>query len=88
MRLEKSHSRLRRGDPADKLESTLISIDPRTGGIVAMVGGRDYGISQYNRAVDAERQPGSAFKPIVYLTALDPESNPLNRASDAGVTAA
>lgn len=78
VRLEKSHSRLRRHDPADKLESTLVSIDPRTGGIVAMVGGRDYGASQYNRAVDAERQPGSAFKPIVYLTALDPESNPLN----------
>jgi penicillin-binding protein 1B len=77
-RLEKSHSRLRRRDPADKLESTLVSIDPRTGGIVAMVGGRDYGSSQYNRAVDAERQPGSAFKPIVYLTALDPELNPLN----------
>jgi penicillin-binding protein 1B len=77
-RLEKSHSRLRRRDPADKLESTLVSIDPRTGGIVAMVGGRDYGSSQYNRAADAERQPGSAFKPIVYLTALDPELNPLN----------
>jgi penicillin-binding protein 1B len=78
VRLEKSHSRLRRRDPPDKLESTLVSIDPRTGGIVAMIGGRDYGSSQYNRAVDAERQPGSAFKPIVYLTALDPELNPLN----------
>jgi penicillin-binding protein 1B len=78
VRLEKSHSRLRRRDTADKLESSLVSIDPRTGGIVAMVGGRDYGSSQYNRAVDAERQPGSAFKPIVYLTALDPELNPLN----------
>jgi penicillin-binding protein 1B len=78
VRLEKSHSRLRRREPADKLESSLVSIDPRTGGIVAMVGGRDYGSSQYNRAVDAERQPGSAFKPIVYLTALDPELNPLN----------
>jgi penicillin-binding protein 1B len=78
VRLEKSHSRLRRRDTEDKLESSLVSIDPRTGGIVAMVGGRDYGTSQYNRAVDAERQPGSAFKPIVYLTALDPELNPLN----------
>lgn len=78
VRLEKSHSRLRRRDTEDKLESSLVSIDPRTGGIVAMVGGRDYGTSQYNRAADAERQPGSAFKPIVYLTALDPELNPLN----------
>ncbi len=78
VRLEKAHSGLRRSDPADKLESSLVSIDPRTGGIVAMIGGRDYGSSQYNRAADAERQPGSAFKPIVYLTALDPELNPLN----------
>ena len=78
LRLEKAHSRLRRRDNEDKLESSLVSIDPRTGGIVAMVGGRDYASSQYNRAVDAERQPGSAFKPIVYLTALDPELNPLS----------
>ena len=76
-RLEKSHSRLRRRALEDRLESALVSIDPRTGGIVAMVGGRDYASSQFNRAVDAERQPGSAFKPFVYLTALDPELNPL-----------
>ena len=76
-RLEKAHPHLRRRDPAKRLESTLVSLDPHSGAIVAMVGGRDYATSQYNRAVDAERQPGSAFKPIVYLTALDPELNPL-----------
>ena len=76
-RIEKTHSRLRRRDLEDRLESALVSIDPRTGAIVAMIGGRDYAASQFNRAVDAERQPGSAFKPIVYLTALDPELNPL-----------
>ena len=40
------------------------------GGVRAMVGGRDYGESQFNRAVDALRQPGSSFKPYVYATAL------------------
>ncbi len=76
-RIEKAHPRLRRRNPVDRLESSLVSIDPRSGAIVAMVGGRDYVASQYNRAAEAQRQPGSAFKPIVYLTALDPELNPL-----------
>ena len=40
------------------------------GGVRAMVGGRDYGASQFNRATDALRQPGSSFKPYVYATAL------------------
>ena len=52
-------------------EAALVAIDPRTGEVLAMVGGRDYGSSQFNRAVDAHRQPGSAFKPIVALTALE-----------------
>jgi membrane peptidoglycan carboxypeptidase len=43
-----------------------------------MVGGRDYPTSQFNRVASAERQPGSAFKPVVYLTALDPALSPLN----------
>ena len=46
-------------------------MNPKTGEILAMVGGRDYGQSQLNRAVDANRQPGSVFKPIVYATALN-----------------
>lgn len=52
------------------LQAALVAIRPETGEILAMVGGRDYGASQFNRAVDAHRQPGSAFKPIVALTAL------------------
>jgi penicillin-binding protein 1B len=47
-----------------------VALDPRTGEIYAMVGGRDYGQSQFNRVTQARRQPGSAFKPFVYLTAL------------------
>jgi penicillin-binding protein 1B len=76
-RLERLHPALARRDRRDPLESAIVALDPRTGGILAMVGGRDYARSQFNRAVEAERQPGSAFKPIVYITALDPMLNPL-----------
>lgn len=51
-------------------QAALVALDPRTGEILAMVGGRDYAASQFNRAVDAKRQPGSAFKPVVALAAL------------------
>jgi penicillin-binding protein 1A len=50
-------------------QSALVLMDPN-GLVRAMVGGRDYGESQFNRATDAQRQPGSAFKPFVYTTAL------------------
>jgi penicillin-binding protein 1B len=49
----------------------LIAIDPRTGGILAFVGGRSYNQSQYNRALNARRQPGSVFKPFVFLAAFE-----------------
>jgi penicillin-binding protein 1B len=52
-------------------QAALIAIDPRTGEILAMVGGRSYNQSQYNRAVNAKRQPGSVFKPFVYLAAFE-----------------
>jgi penicillin-binding protein 1B len=48
-----------------------VVMQPKTGYILAMVGGRDYGASQFNRITQARRQPGSAFKPFVYLSALD-----------------
>jgi penicillin-binding protein 1B len=51
-------------------EAALVALNPKTGEIVAMIGGRDYTASQLNRTVDAHRQPGSVFKPIVYATAL------------------
>ena len=57
------------GDP--RAQAALVAIDPRNGDVLAMVGGRDYGASQFNRAVQARRQPGSAFKPIVALAALE-----------------
>ncbi len=54
-----------------KAEAALIAVDPRTGEIAAFVGGRSYNQSQYNRAIVSRRQPGSVFKPFVYLTAFE-----------------
>jgi 1A family penicillin-binding protein len=53
------------------LQAALVALDPKTGHVRAMVGGRDFGASTFNRAVQARRQPGSAFKPFVYATALE-----------------
>ncbi len=75
-RLEREHKRLRRRDPEQRLESALIALDAGSGAIRAMVGGRDYAASQFNRATMAKRQAGSTFKPIVYLAALDPDRCP------------
>ncbi len=52
-------------------QCAVISLDVKTGGILAMVGGKDYSKSFFNRAVSAKRQPGSAFKPIVYACAIE-----------------
>ncbi|HXG65070.1 MAG TPA: PBP1A family penicillin-binding protein, partial [Blastocatellia bacterium] len=57
--------------PPGTLQAALVAMNAKTGEILAMVGGRDYGQSQLNRAVEANRQPGSVFKPIVYATALN-----------------
>ena len=70
-RLERTKPILRRENAADKLQGAIIVMRPKTGYILAMVGGRDYGTSQYNRIVQSRRQPGSAYKPFVYLAALD-----------------
>ncbi|MBD0371620.1 MAG: PBP1A family penicillin-binding protein [Pyrinomonadaceae bacterium] len=53
------------------LQAALVAMNPRTGEIISMVGGRDYSKSQLNRAANALRQPGSVFKPFVYATALN-----------------
>ncbi|OMD58187.1 carboxypeptidase [Paenibacillus odorifer] len=57
-------------DQTSDLETALVSIDPRTGYIKAMVGGKNYRTNQYNHALATTRQPGSSFKPIMYLAAL------------------
>jgi penicillin-binding protein 1A len=53
------------------VQGALIAIDPSTGQVLAMIGGRDFKESEFNRATQAKRQPGSVFKPIVYATAID-----------------
>ncbi len=55
----------------EKLNGALVSIEPKTGDILALVGGVDYSESQYNRATQGMRQPGSAFKPLIYQVAVD-----------------
>ena len=54
-----------------RAQAALIAVDPRTGEVLALVGGRSYNQSQFNRAVQARRQPGSVFKPFVYLAAFE-----------------
>ena len=53
------------------VSGAIVALDPHTGRVLAMAGGYDYEMSEFNRATQARRQPGSAFKPFVYLTALD-----------------
>ncbi len=57
--------------PGVRLEGAVLALDPRDGSVLAMVGGRDYRVSQFNRAVQARRQPGSCFKPFVFLAGLE-----------------
>jgi penicillin-binding protein 1B len=54
-----------------RAQAAMIAVDPRTGEVLAFVGGRSYNQSQYNRAISARRQPGSVFKPFVYLAAFE-----------------
>lgn len=70
--LEKTYAAKLPKDHAEPLQGALVSIQPQTGYIRAMVGGRDYADTKFNRATQARRQSGSTFKPFVYLTAFDP----------------
>lgn len=66
--LEKRYAK-RKGGVAG-LQVALVALDAKTGDVLAMVGGKDYAASQFNRATEAKRQPGSVFKPMVYATAI------------------
>jgi penicillin-binding protein 1A len=67
------------------VDGGLIALEPGKGAIRAMVGGYDFGRSEYNRAVQAHRQPGSAFKPIIYATAMSQGMSPASVILDAPV---
>ncbi len=69
------------------IQAALVAIDPRNGKVKALVGGRDWSVSQFNRAISNNRQPGSAFKPFVYLSAIDlGKYNPATIVVDSAVT--
>jgi penicillin-binding protein 1A len=67
------------------VQGALVSLDPQTGRVLAMVGGWSFEQSQFNRATQASRQPGSSFKPMVYLTALEKGVSPSQRFLDAPI---
>lgn len=73
-------------EQSTEVEGALLSADPHTGQIVAMIGGNDFNRSQFNRAMQAKRQPGSSFKPIVYATALDFGFTPASILQDSPIT--
>jgi len=70
-RIESQHPELRSEEPSKRLQGCLISMRPQTGEVLALVGGRNYGVSQFDRCTQARRQAGSAFKPFVYIAALE-----------------
>lgn len=68
-----------------KAEGALISLEAKTGAIEALAGGYSFGQSKYNRAMQAKRQPGSTFKPFLYLTALENGATPATIYNDAPI---
>ena len=90
-RLERTYPALR--GPEQPLQGAVVVLEPSTGAILALVGGRDYRVSQFNRAVQARRQAGSLFKPFVYLAAFEasrtggpPSITPASLLADEPVT--
>ncbi len=68
-----------------RVQGALLAMDPRTGSVKAMVGGRSYGKSEFNRATQAKRQPGSAFKPFIFTAAFDKGMTPATIIMDSPV---
>lgn len=68
--LNKNYKHIR--NSSTPLEGVIVTVQPGTGYVKALVGGRNYSKTQFNRAIQAKRQPGSLFKPFVYVTAMDP----------------
>ncbi|WP_255569237.1 transglycosylase domain-containing protein [Neoroseomonas alba] len=73
------------GRAADVSQGAVVAIDAASGAVRAMAGGRDYRTSPFNRATQARRQPGSAFKPFVYLAAIEAGARPDDLVSDAPI---
>jgi 1A family penicillin-binding protein len=82
-------ARLKEGATPEYVQAAIVSMDPATGHVRAMVGGRDFADSRFNRAVQAKRQSGSAFKPFVYAAALESGQSPatlITRLNDPTLT--
>jgi penicillin-binding protein 1A len=73
------------GAEANVTQGAIVVLDPQTGNVRALVGGKDYRASPFNRAVVARRQPGSAFKPFVWLAALEAGARPDDTVLDAPI---
>ncbi len=78
-----SHQAITKG--SDYLQGLVVAIDPASGDVRALVGGRDYAQSQFDRAIDGKRQPGSSFKPIVYAAAIADSMAPNTIVGDTAI---
>jgi len=78
-----SHQAITNG--SDYLQGLVVAIDPASGDVRALVGGRDYAQSQFDRAIDGKRQPGSSFKPIVYAAAIADSMAPNTIVGDTAI---
>ena len=74
------------GKPGETPEGAVVTVEPQTGYVKAMVGGSDFFRSEFNRAVQAKRQPGSAFKPFIYIAALEAGFTPASQIEDSPVS--
>ena len=73
-------------DPGPAVEGALVALEPQTGYVKAMVGGYDFHRSEFNRVTQAKRQPGSAFKPLVYAAAFDRQFTPASIIVDSPIS--
>src|ERR1043166_9644872 len=83
--LKALEGRSKTAKPGEHPEGAVVTIEPATGYVRALVGGYDFFRSEFNRAVQARRQPGSAFKPFVYVAALEAGFTAASRIEDAPV---
>ena len=84
--LAKAAAAARDKSQTEYLQGAIVSLDPTNGHVLALVGGRDFNDSNFNRAVQAARQPGSAFKPFIYTAAIDNGFSPTDIILDTPIT--